>query len=75
MTEQQWLTSLLSMPACSETNRAMQELTGVKYSTGEQNKEMAKPDRDTYTLRLALVDRNPFKIHTALRNIRSQRWQ
>ena len=27
MTEQQWLTSLLSMPACSETTRAMQELT------------------------------------------------
>ena len=48
MTEQQWLTSLLSMPACSETNRAMQELTGVKYSTGEQNKEMGKtrPRRD-----------------------------
>ena len=45
MTEQQWLTSLLSMPACSETNRAMQGLTGVKYSTGEQDKEMAKPDR------------------------------
>ena len=27
-----------SATACSEKNRAMQELTGVKYSTGEQNK-------------------------------------
>ena len=80
MTEQQWLTSLLSMPACSETNRAMQELTGVKYITGEQNKEMGKTrqhrdKQDTHTLQLALVDRNPFKIHTAFRNIRSPGWQ
>ena len=42
MTEQQRLTWLLSMPACAEVNRAMQELTDVKYSTGMQNKEMTK---------------------------------
>lgn len=74
MTEQQRLTWLLSMPACSETNRAMQELTGVKYSTGEQNKEMGKTRQhrdmqDTSTLQVALVDRNPFKCHPSFRNI------
>ena len=41
-TEQQQLIWLLSMPACAETNRAMQELTGVKSNSGEQNKDMAK---------------------------------
>ena len=35
MAEQHQVTWLLSIPDCSETNRAMQELTGVKYSTGE----------------------------------------
>ena len=74
MAEQQRLTWLLSMPACSETNRAMQELTGVKYSTGEQNKEMGKTRQncdmqDTQRLQLALVDRSPFKNHGAFRNI------
>ena len=52
----------------------MQELTGVKYSTGEQNKEMGKTrqhrdKQDTYTLQLALVDRNPVKIQATFRNI------
>ena len=39
MTEQQHWS--LAMPAC-EVNRAMQELTGVSYNTGEQNKDMTK---------------------------------
>jgi len=26
---------------CAEVNQAMQELTGVNYNTGEQNKDMA----------------------------------
>ena len=39
MTEQQRHTWLLAMPACAEVNRAMQELSGAKYSTNEQNKE------------------------------------
>ena len=38
MTEQQRLTWLLAMPACAEVNRAMQELSGAKYSTNEQDK-------------------------------------
>ena len=42
MTEQQRLTWLLAMPACAEVNRAMQDLSGAKYSTDEQNKETGK---------------------------------
>ena len=40
--EQQRLSWLLSMPACAQVNQAMQELTGVNYNTGEQNKDMSK---------------------------------
>ena len=36
---------LLSMTACAEMNRTMLELTGVSYSTGEQNKDMTKPEK------------------------------
>ncbi len=42
MTEQHRLTWLLSMPVCAEVNRAMQEFTGVKHNTGEQNKDLSK---------------------------------
>ena len=42
MTERQRLTWLLSMPACAETNLAMQEPTGIKYNSSEQNKDMTK---------------------------------
>ena len=37
MTEKQRLIWLLSMAVCAEMNRAMLDLTGVSYSTGEQN--------------------------------------
>ena len=65
---------LLSMPACAEMNRAMLELTGVSYSTGEQNKNMtksrqARDKKDTWTLLLALVERNHFTTDTDLINI------
>ena len=42
MTEQQRLTWLLAKPACVDVNCAMEELTGVSYNTGEQNKDIAK---------------------------------
>ena len=35
MTAEQRLTWLLAMPSCAEVNRAMQELSGAKYSTNE----------------------------------------
>ena len=48
MTEQQRLVWSLSMPACAEVNRVMQELTGVSYNSGEQNKDItvARQTRD-----------------------------
>ncbi|KAK3732581.1 hypothetical protein QZH41_004976 [Actinostola sp. cb2023] len=74
MTEQQRLTWLLSMPACAETNRAMQELTGVQFNSGEQNKDMSNSRQqrdmeDTLTILKALTDRNPFVPNPSLRNI------
>lgn len=74
MTEQQRAIWLLSAPACAEVNRAMQDLTDVKYSTGEQNKEMTKARqardmKDTETILCALEDRNPFSPDSDLRNI------
>ena len=67
MTERQRVIWLLSMPACTEMSRAMLELTGVSYSTGEQNKDMTKSRqawdmKDTWTLLLALAERNPFTL-------------
>ena len=55
-------------------NRAMLELTGVSYSTGEQNKDTTKctKARDmkvTRTLFLSLAERNPFTTRTDLINI------
>ena len=74
MTEQQRLTLLLAMPACAEVNRAMQELSGAKYSTNEQNKETGKSRqrldmKDTHTLLFTMSERNPFAESTSLRNI------
>ncbi len=74
MTEKQCVQWLLSMPACTEVNRAMQELTDVKYSTGEQNKEITKARqtcdmKNTNTVLCALEGRNPFSPDTDLRNI------
>ena len=62
------------MPACAEVNRAMQELSGAKYSTNEQNKETCKSQqrrdmKDTHTLLLTISERNPFAESTSLRNI------
>ena len=40
MTKNQPLLWLLSRPACAEVNQAMQELSGVNYNPGKQNKDM-----------------------------------
>ena len=74
MTEQQSLTWLLAMPACAEVNTAMQELSGARYSTNEQNKETRKSRlrrdmKDTHTLLLTMSERIPFAEITSLRNI------
>ena len=73
MTEQQRLISL-SMPACGEVNRAMQELTTVSYNSGEQNKDITQARqsrdwKDTQTLLIYFLERNPFTSDTSLRSI------
>ena len=65
---------LLLRPACAEVNQAMQELTGVNYNTGEQNKDMTKAKqvcdwKDTLTILQYLQERNPFSIDPSLWNI------
>ena len=74
MTEQQRLIWLLSMPACGEVNRAMQELTKVSYNSGEQNKNITQARqsrdwKDTQTLLIYLLERNPFTSDASLRSI------
>ena len=43
MTEQQRLIWVLSMPVCAEINNTMLDLTGVSYSTSEQNVDISEP--------------------------------
>lgn len=69
LTEQQRLNWLLSTPARAETNYIMQELTGVQFNSGEQNKDMSKARRtrvmkDTVTILRALATLNPFPLDT-----------
>ena len=52
----------------------MQELTGVNYNTGEQNKDMtaarqARDWKDTLTVLQYLQERNPFSSDPSLRSI------
>ena len=74
MTEQQRVVWSLAMPACAEVNRAMQELTGVSFNSGEQNKDMAQSRqardwKDIQTLLSYLQERSPFSSDPILRNI------
>ena len=74
MTEQQRLVWVLSMPICAEVNKAMQELTGVNYDTGEQNRDMTKARqardwKDIHTIISYLQENSPFASDTSLRNI------
>lgn len=74
MNARQQVIWLLSMPACAEVNHAMLELTGVSYSTSEQNKCMpnsrqAGDMKDTQTLLFASAERSPFTPHAHLINI------
>ena len=74
MTEQQRLVWFQSIPTCAETNKMMQELTGVQYNSGEQNKDMSKARqqrdmKDSITVLTALDQRNPFTSGPDLKNI------
>ena len=74
MTEQQHLTWVMAMPACAEVNEIIQDVTGINYNTGEQNKDMSvtRQDRDwkdTNTVLRYLSDRNLFTSDIGLHNI------
>ena len=74
MTEQQCLTWVMAMPAYAEVNKIMQDVTGINYNTGEQNKDMSvtRQDRDwkdTNTVLRYLSDRNPFPSDIGLHKI------
>ena len=63
--QQRRLIWLLSMPACAETSRAIQELTGVNSNSGERNKDMSKARqkrdaKDTRFILTTFADRDPF---------------
>ena len=76
ITETQRLIWVLSTPACSEINSAMQDATGTTFTTSEQHKEnnstrMAKHSSDIKDLLQYLTQRNPFStdVPMSLRNI------
>ena len=74
MTEQQRVIWSLALPACAEVNRAMQELTGVLFNSGEQNQDMTQSRqvrdwKDTQALLCFLQESNPFIADPSLRNI------
>ena len=64
LTEQQRLIWLLSMSVCAEANHIMQDLTGVQFNYGKQNKDMSKTRqtrhmKDTVTILSGLATHNP----------------
>ena len=72
--ESQRLQWVLSMPACAEVNRSMQQLTNVQYSTSEQHREatdarVARDVADTQQMITYLSQRSPFTGENSLRNI------
>lgn len=74
MSEQQRLVWLLSMPACADTNQAMQSLTNIHSKSGEQNKDMSnsrkqRDRKDTTILLSSLAQHTRFSSDPSLRNI------
>lgn len=74
MNEQQRLIWVLSTPACAEVNSAMQEFTGVNYTTSDQHKEnspsrLSRDLKDIQMILQYLIQRNPFSPDPSLRNI------
>lgn len=67
----QWL---LALPACSEINTAMQQVTKLAFETSEQHKEISharksRDDKDIRGLLRYLKDRSPFERDASLQNI------
>ncbi|KAL5016490.1 hypothetical protein ScPMuIL_006079, partial [Solemya velum] len=66
MTETQHLVWVMSSPVCAEVNNALQELTGVQYTTSEQHKDLthARQNKDLVDTRKIVAflnERNPFQ--------------
>ena len=62
------------MPARGEMNETIQELTGVSYNSGEQNKDLTQARqacdwKDTKILLSYLHNRNPLTSDPSLRSI------
>eukprot|EP00112_Aurelia_sp_Birch-Aquarium-sp1_P015562 Seg3462.1 transcript_id=Seg3462.1/GoldUCD/mRNA.D3Y31 product="hypothetical protein" protein_id=Seg3462.1/GoldUCD/D3Y31 len=65
---------LLSMPACTKINSAMQEFAETAYETSEQHKDVLparvkRNEKDTRALFLFLQERDSFANDTSLRSI------
>ena len=74
MTEQQRLMWVMAMPVCAEIIRVMQDLVGIRYDAGEQNKDItvARQARDWKATNIVLKylhDRNPFTLDCDEQNI------
>ena len=76
MTDTQRTLWLLSRPACSEINEALQKFTGTMYITSEQHKESSSATQkrdmnDCKAMTDYLLERNPFGEDTELKSISS----
>jgi len=74
MAESQRTQWLLSMPACSTVNAAMQKLTEADYVTSDQHKDatparQSRDYKDTRSLLDYLQHRNPFEHDSSLQSI------
>ena len=74
MSELQRALWILSMPACTEVQNAMEDFTKLSYVTSEQHKDLTnarrnKDEKDTENILAFLKDRNPFSGDSSLRNI------
>ena len=74
MTEQQTTVWLLSTPACSQVNHAMQQVSGVCYDGSEQHKEVSnsrtnKDYEDAVMVMQYVLPRSPFCPMKELINI------
>ncbi|WAR13479.1 hypothetical protein MAR_027659 [Mya arenaria] len=76
MSEIQRVQWLLSMPACSDVNTAIQEYIGQRYETSDQHKDtqssrVARDIKDTDAFLIFLKLRSPFFEQSKLGNIES----
>ena len=74
MSEPQHLVWFLSMPACAQINLSMQTLTGLRYETSDQHKDVSKSRKqsdteDTLKLLAAFKQWNPFIEDESLHGI------